>query len=57
MEHPTMDAAASLTTQQKALALNLEPATYSGLAEIGARAELAPWSGKAETVHCRAMKC
>ena len=30
-----MDADAALTTEQKALALNLDPATYGGFAEIG----------------------
>jgi hypothetical protein len=35
MEDFTMDADAALTTEQKALALNLDPATYGGFAEIG----------------------
>lgn len=39
----TMDADASLTTQQKALALNLDPATYGGFAEIGGGQEVARW--------------
>ncbi|HEU4367731.1 MAG TPA: TonB-dependent receptor [Methylomirabilota bacterium] len=38
-----MDADASLTTQQKALALNLDPATYGGFAEIGGGQEVARW--------------
>src|SRR5216683_3081304 len=32
-----------LTTQQKALALNLDPATYGGFAEIGGGQEVARW--------------
>ena len=38
-----MDADAALTTQQKALALNLDPATYGGFAEIGGGQEVARW--------------
>lgn len=38
-----MDADAVLTTQQKALALNLDPATYGAFAEIGGGQEVARW--------------
>jgi hypothetical protein len=38
-----MDADAVLTTQQKALALNLDPATYGAFAAIGGGQEVARW--------------
>ena len=38
-----MEAGASLTTHQKALALNLDPATYGVFAEIGGGQEVARW--------------
>jgi hypothetical protein len=43
MPPATMDADAALTTQRKALALNLDPATYGGFAEIGGGQEVARW--------------
>jgi hypothetical protein len=43
MEDFTLDADAALTTQQKALALNLDPATYGGCAEIDGGQEVTRW--------------